>query len=304
MPRRRWARRAGERVNGNLVAQYHPNTYAQLSKPASEGNPSQNMPANLEAIERAKALRWFHSIDLGGYVTQGEKSLARVEFEQRITFEPVDLSGATVLDIGAWSGAFSFAAKRRGATRVMATDHFAWTHLRGRETFDIARAASGLNIEARDIDVTDLNVTTVGKWDVVLFLGVLYHLPAPLPVLEAVAEIATDCLIVETRTEFISRRPALIYHPGCSLLGDCTNHFTPNLAFMISALRECGFPIIDWYVKHDRLTLHAWRKTARRKLGNAQEHSKGRLWYYGFGFIKWLQRLKAQVMWTTQLDKH
>jgi tRNA (mo5U34)-methyltransferase len=252
------------------------------------------MPANPEAIERAKALRWFHSIDLGGYVTPGEKSLAQLQFEQRIIFDPIDLSGATVLDVGAWSGSFSFTAKKRGAARVMATDHFAWTYLQGRETFDIAHAASGLDIEVRDIDAADLNVATVGKWDVVLFLGVLYHLPAPLPVLEAVAETAADCLIVETRTEFVSRRPTLIYHPGSSLCGDSTNYFTPNLPFMISFLRECGFPIIDWHVKYDRLTLHAWRNTARRKLANAPEYSKGRLWYYGFGIIGRLQRLKRR----------
>jgi tRNA (mo5U34)-methyltransferase len=174
----------------------------------------------------------------------------------------------------------------------MATDHFAWAYLQGRETFDIARAASGLDIEVRDIDAADLNVTTGGKWDVVLFLGVLYHLPAPLPVLEAVAEMATDCLIVETRTEFIGRRPALIYHPGSSLLGDSTNHFTPNLPFMISVLRECGFPMIDWHVKHNRLTLHAWRNTARRKRGNAPGYSNGRLWYYGTEFIEWIERLR------------
>jgi tRNA (mo5U34)-methyltransferase len=82
-----------------------------------------------------------------------------------------------VLDIGAWNGAYSFEAARRGA-RVLATDHFVWTHpeKRGRERFDIANEALGLNIETLLADVPDITLEKVGAWDIVLFLGVLYHL--------------------------------------------------------------------------------------------------------------------------------
>src|SRR2546423_15271821 len=73
---------------------------------------------------KADSLRWYHTIDLGqGVVTRGvdnsPERLARVHL-------PSDLSGCSVLDIGAWDGFFSFEAERRHASRVVATDHYAW----------------------------------------------------------------------------------------------------------------------------------------------------------------------------------
>ena len=37
-----------------------------------------------------------------------------------------DVSGRSVLDIGAWDGKFSFLAEKAGASRVVALDHYAW----------------------------------------------------------------------------------------------------------------------------------------------------------------------------------
>jgi len=232
-----------------------------------------------DIAERVNSIDWFHSIDLGnGLITRGQKSLEVLAQEQRVIFDPVKIEGATVLDVGAWAGAHSFAAKRRGAARVLATDHYVWIHehWRGREAFDIANSALGLEIEAMEIDVPQIAPATVGLWDVVLFLGVLYHLPSPLEGLEAVASVATDCLIVETQTDLINHRtPALAYYPGNSLNADVTNFFGPNPAFVIEALRECQFTIFDTNIYGKRLTVHAWRNTKRRALGDAPEvHSR------------------------------
>ena len=82
-----------------------------------------------DILERVNSIDWFHSIDLGdGIITRGQKSLEVLAREQRVIFDPVKIEGATVLDVGAWAGAHSFAAKRRGAIRVLATDHFVWTN--------------------------------------------------------------------------------------------------------------------------------------------------------------------------------
>ncbi len=228
-----------------------------------------------EIAERVNSIPWFHSIDLGnGLVTRGSKSLETLAREQREIFDPVNIEGATVLDVGAWAGAHSFAAKKRGAARVLATDHFVWVdeQFRGREAFDIANAALGLEIEALDIDVPDISPASVGRWDVVLFLGVLYHLPSPLEGLEAVAAVANDCLIVETHANLIDLpTPALAYYPGASLNGDASNFFGPNPAFVIEALKECEFARFDTHIVHDRLTVHAWRNTKRRVLADAPD---------------------------------
>jgi len=229
----------------------------------------------MDLQQRVNSIPWYHSIDLGnGLVTPGRKSLELMKHEQGVFFDPVRLDGATVLDIGAWAGAHSFEAKRRGARRVMATDQYVWIHpeWRGREAFDLARNAIGSDVEAAEIDALDIKPDTIGRWDVVLFAGVLYHLRSPLDGLHAAASVANDCLIVESEaaTKFLqSPEPLLAYHPSGSLRSDATNFFTPNVAFVVEALRECGFALFDTNVDGRRLTVHAWRNTTRRVLGNA-----------------------------------
>src|SRR5271156_626967 len=114
------------------------------------------MDATLQS--RVADFQWHHSINLGGgVITPGNKSLSTCVGEASLIFDRVDLGGRTVLDIGAWNGFFSFEAKRRGPSRVLATDSYCWSHpqIRGRETFDIARSALGIDVDAREIDVTD-----------------------------------------------------------------------------------------------------------------------------------------------------
>ena len=91
---------------------------------------------------RVDALRWFHTIDLGdGVVTRGtDESAGRLARLQL----PEDLSGKTVLDIGAWDGFYSFEAERRHASRVVASDHYAWHGVgwgtgRGKAGFELAQ---------------------------------------------------------------------------------------------------------------------------------------------------------------------
>jgi tRNA (mo5U34)-methyltransferase len=82
------------------------------------------MPA-AELPPEVAAIRWFHSIDLGnGVRTPGVDRTAQKL--KRLTL-PASLSGKTVLDVGAWDGFFSFEAERRGAKRVLATDHYCWS---------------------------------------------------------------------------------------------------------------------------------------------------------------------------------
>ena len=102
---------------------------------------------------------WWHSIDLGGgIITRGVKTPAFHQLELAKLFDRVKFSGQSVLDIGAWNGFFSFEAKRRGATRVLATDKYTWSHayFRGRETFELARRAIGLDVEAMEVDPADI----------------------------------------------------------------------------------------------------------------------------------------------------
>ena len=96
-----------------------------------------DLPARVAEID------WFHSIQLRpGLKTRGSDDTARrVDILQL----PDDLTGKTVLDVGAWDGFFSFEAERRGAERVVALDSHAWTLRdgRGKAGFDLARDALG-----------------------------------------------------------------------------------------------------------------------------------------------------------------
>lgn len=190
------------------------------------------------------ALRWFHQIDFGnGLVSPGWIGLDKIRRMSNLIFDR-PITGKSVLDIGCWDGAYSVEAVRRGAGRVLATDHFAW-HGEGwgdRRCFELVRARLAPSIEARDIDVGDLSVDTVGTFDTVLFLGVFYHLRHPFQVLENVAKLAKEVLVVESRIIApFSRRPFMRFYPGRELDGDPTNWWAPNRPCMEAMLRDLGF---------------------------------------------------------------
>ncbi len=136
---------------------------------------------------------------------------------------PASFEGKSVLDIGAWDGFFSFEAERRGAAQVLATDYFAWHGVgwgtgRGKAGFELARRALGSRVEDQAIDVIELSPDRIGQFDVVFFLGVLYHLPNPLAALERVASVCRQQLILETVVDMIGvRRPAVAFYPGGEL---------------------------------------------------------------------------------------
>ena len=204
-----------------------------------------------EAALRAActALPWWHSIELRpGIVTEGSKSLELLRQEEEAILGPLRLEGASVLDVGAWNGHFSFAAERRGAARVVASDSYAWRHRwwRGREGFDIARAALGSCVEACEVDPTELS-PALGAFDVVLFLGVFYHMENPLLVMRRLRAVTRGVLMIETHQDALDQpRPMMVFYPGSSLNNDETSWWGPNLALMLAMLVELGFARVEY----------------------------------------------------------
>ena len=194
---------------------------------------------------------WWHSIDLGnGIITPGKKSLAQMAAEFARTFGGLSLAGKSVLDVGAWNGGFCVEAARRGATRTVALDHFTWNApgFRGRETFELVRRVTGLPLEAVDIDLDmpQLSLSHLGLFDVVLFLGVFYHLQDPIAALREVSALAREVLVLETHVErTLSPRPAMIFYPYDELNRDPTNWWGPNKECAVQLLRYNGFRRID-----------------------------------------------------------
>ena len=198
------------------------------------------MRTDAELREAIRQYDWYHSIELRpGIVTPGRAAERNVLPYLGI---PDDLSGVSVLDIGCWDGFFSFECERRGAKRVVAAD--IWETF-GRDAFDFARAELGSSVEPAQASVYDLPDLLDQRFDLVLFLGVLYHLKHPLLAIEKISEITTPggLAIVETAVDVASLmdRPLMAFYPGDELNGDPTNWWTPNVPALASMLDVCGF---------------------------------------------------------------
>lgn len=226
--------------------------------------------------ERAARLRsevaeipfWYHCLDLGdGVVTPGCAATKWGETGDSIGMPP-SLEGKAVLDIGAWDGFYSFEAERRGASRVLATDSYAWKSYQanGKAGFELARRELRSGVEEMEVDVLDLSPEVVGGFDLVLFLGVLYHMRHPLLALERVAAVCEGQLIVETHVDMLDvRRPAMAFYPGTELNNDPTNWCGPNPAMVHALLRTAGFRRVETFAgpvalaTSTRMTFHAWK---------------------------------------------
>jgi SAM-dependent methyltransferase len=140
------------------------------------------------------AVSWHHQIDFGnGLLSAGNTKLAVLQAQSQIYFAADIIRGKTFLDIGCWDGYNSFEAHRLGASRVLATDHFAWSSAcwGDRRAFELARAHLAPSVEVLDIDLPELTEERVGLFDVVLFAGVFFHLRHPFAALERV-EVLRD----------------------------------------------------------------------------------------------------------------
>ena len=218
---------------------------------------------DLDEIRRqATALGpWFHNIDLGGVATAPEHFLGdypAVKWRRFAHALPADLSGRTVLDIGCNGGFYSIEMKRRGAARVVAID-FDEDYLRQAR---FAAQILGVTIEFKCLSVYD--VAALGeRFDLVLFLGVLYHLRHPLLALDLIREhVVRDLFVCQSMQrgdpsveqlaeDYPFEERAIFERPGFPRLafvehcyaGDNTNWWIPNHACTAAMLRSAGFVI-------------------------------------------------------------
>src|SRR5215204_1901025 len=151
-----------------------------------------------EIRRRAEALGpWFHNLDLNGVRTAPDHFLGdypAVKWRNFAGAIPSDLTGKSVLDIGCNGGFYSIEMKRRGAARVLGVDS-------DEDYLKQAQFASevlGLDIEFRPLSVYDVGLLGE-RFDIVLFMGVLYHLRHPLLALDLIREhVAGDLLIFQS----------------------------------------------------------------------------------------------------------
>ena len=245
--------------------------------------------------ERAAQLGdWFHNIDLGGARTAPDHFLGdypNVKWKQFKHAVPDDLTGRTVLDIGCNGGFYSIEMKKRGAARVLGLD-FDERYL---EQARFAAEVTGQDIEFRQMSVYD--VAELGeRFDVVLFMGVLYHLRHPLLALDLIHEhVAGDLLVFQTMQRGSNRVDAVradynffeqkhFDSPGYPKMhfieheyaGDWTNWWAPNAACSAAMLRSAGFEIVEHPEDEVYVCRRAGRPTQAGPVYPAKPRTNGR----------------------------
>jgi tRNA (mo5U34)-methyltransferase len=206
---------------------------------------------------------WFHNMTLAGVETAPDHFLGNYPEEHWKVFEnvlPWDLRGRTVLDIGCNAGFFAIQLKQRGADRVVGIDSDERYLAQARLAADI----SGTSIEFRNMTVYEV-ASLRERFDIVLFLGVLYHLRHPLLALDLLHEhVVADRLLFQTMIRGSAEVPTLepdypfaertvFDQPGFPRLhfieqkyaGDATNWWVPNQACAEAMLRSAGFAVIN-----------------------------------------------------------
>jgi tRNA (mo5U34)-methyltransferase len=187
---------------------------------------------------------WWHSFELpDGRVVCGMNPLEVLK--RRIAQFPIpaDLTGKRVLDIGAWDGWFSFEMERRGA-EVVALD--CWDNPRFREMHAIYES----RVDYVQMDAMEIAPETVGRFDIVLFLGVLYHLKHPLLALEKVCSVTKELAAIDS---FVLRdgldpeaQPVLEFYETDEMEGQTDNWVAPNLACLMAMCRTAGFARVEF----------------------------------------------------------
>ncbi len=226
-------------------------------------NVRQRLEAN-EIRRQAEALGpWFHNLDLNGVWTAPGHFLGDypgVKWREFADAIPADLTGKSVLDIGCNGGFYSIEMKRRGAERVLGVD-FDEDYLAQAR---FAAGVLGLDIELRQLSVYDVGALCE-KFDVVIFMGVLYHLRHPLLALDLIHEhVAKDLIVFQSMQRgsnevepiaadydfFEADHFDRVGYPKLhfiekSYAKDPTNWWAPNRACTEAMLRSAGFAIVS-----------------------------------------------------------
>jgi tRNA (mo5U34)-methyltransferase len=232
----------------------------------------------------AKQRKWHHRIEVApGVWTPGLQDTAAVLSQIGM---PEDLTGMRVLDVGARDGFFTFEAERRGAREVIALDNEPPHHT----GFAIAAELLGSRATYVTENVYSLAPERYGRFDLVLFLGVIYHLRHPLLALDRIHDVCEPDALLLLETHMIDeglvdpagnwRRladyhpdlavfPLVQYYPADLLGKDPTSQWAPNRVALEGWLRGAGFePLGTWQ--------HAFRGGAvarRLELGATSERA-------------------------------
>lgn len=255
---------------------------------------------------KAAEIFWFHSVDLGqGLVTDGVKTPDALA-KQWQSLQLPRLDGKSVLDIGAWDGFFSFECEKRGAGPVTALDHYVWCldlpkqqeywkscmdqgispepyesvpglwkpdELPGQRGFNLAKEMLGSQVEPVVADFMDMDLPRLGQFDIVLYLGVLYHMKDPFRALRRLATVTRELAVIETEAVRVPQHEGHAlweFYESSELNADISNWWAPTEAGLTGACRAAGFAEV--HILTPAPDEHAHRFAAEFPADESQPH--------------------------------
>jgi tRNA (mo5U34)-methyltransferase len=281
----------------------------------------------LQGIERLGP--WFHCVELApGLTTKTASHSGEPPDHPRPTWNvikrclPEDLSGMSVLDVGCNAGFYCVEAKRRNASRVLGVDS---------QRKEIAQArfvarVLGLDLEYRRLSVYELDADAVGRFDITLALGLIYHLKHLVRALERLFDVTGDTLIVETA--ILPRKRGA--RPTAYRVGDLErtlyplgwvdnppeapeavyNWFIPSIDAAVALLRNVGFAEVGVAsVEGDRAVVVCRRSSSDEsrtgRIGALLEIDEREITCHPGADIRW--RVRAQnrgsIVWRASGEK-
>jgi tRNA (mo5U34)-methyltransferase len=218
-----------------------------------------------ELLMKVQALPyWYHKIELPyGIVTPGWAPIDPSAY--RI---PSDLTGKSVLDIGAWDGYFTFEALKRGARKVVAIDDFSdylgslhESDRKAWENFDLCRSALGYSEDICDrieMSIYDISEEKLGTFDIVFFFGTIYHLRHPLLALDKISAICRHEIYIESAIlddyspykggighGYPGQHMIMEFYPDKQYGNNQTNWWAPTLLCLMSMAYASGFKDVE-----------------------------------------------------------
>lgn len=204
---------------------------------------------------------WFHNLRIDGVPTAPDHFLGDYPAFKWAGFKhvvPDDLTGMSVLDIGCNAGFYAMEMKRRGADRVVGIDSDPRYLAQAR--FAAEHAGLDITFEQKSVYQVD---QLQERFDLVIFMGVFYHLRHPLLALDLIHEhVAGDLLLFQSmqrgsgdvtavKEDYDFSEWGIFDDPDFPRLafiehryaGDPTNWFVPNRAAVEAMLRSAGFAI-------------------------------------------------------------
>lgn len=205
-----------------------------------------------EIIYKAEKLKWLQCIELcEGYLTKGEFDYCHEDIATNRFGMPSDLTGKTVLDIGACNLYHSLLAEKRGATVTAIEPNQGGLDNTKCCQLVLKTIDNKINFGSCDLDTLFIDGFAVpAPYDLCLLYGVLYHTTEPIKMLQQVYKLTKEdgCAIIETAISPEieingERQPIWQFRNGHD--GDKANFWYCNLTGLEAVLKYVGFSQVE-----------------------------------------------------------